>query len=167
MRDFDKLSSGMLSRGPSPGNGRGAGRPWGGIVEHTPVLWIGWVTSAAKKAGVNPQSIKLSFYGIELAIVTTRLTYGARYYWLCPICQRRREAIYYNGRVGCQRCLNLGYLSESHRPTSVWGTLDRLYSRDFPRYNPPDDVAGVIVTELKQQFTSKLEAIIAGVKVET
>jgi hypothetical protein len=169
MRHFDPdyiVQKSLSQRGPFSGNGRGPGRRWGGLVEETPVLWIAWVTSAAKKAGVNPQNLFIAFYQTPLTIVTTRLTFGLRYYWLCPTCYRRCEAIFYNGRVGCQRCLNLGYLSEAHRQSSAWAILDRIFSRDFPysRYGPPDEAA-TIVAGLRAEFEAQLKRIIEGVKV--
>lgn len=124
---FNRISR---HRGPAPGMGQGPGRPWAGIVEQTPAVWVGWVTSACKHAEVDPLALTVTFHGQALEMDAVKLTYGTRYYWRCPRCRRRVEAIYATGAaVGCRTCLHLGYLSQASRPSSAWGLLDRLFSR--------------------------------------
>ncbi len=159
----------LTRRGPYPGDGRGPGRRWGGIVEKTPVVWITWLVSACKKAGVNPLTMRAEFCGITLRMTVVKLTFGYRYYWLCPLCGRRCEAIYNNGRVGCQRCLHLGYSSEAHRPTSAWAILS-LFSRNWPferRRDMSDQAAAAIVKALRGEFERKLTGLLDSIKIET
>ena len=51
--DVDTLETRADSaRGPFPGEGRSAWRPWRGIVEKTPCLWVTWLTEACKRLRV-------------------------------------------------------------------------------------------------------------------
>ena len=109
--------------------GRGPGRKWGGIVERTPCLWITGIKDACKAAGISPDAIRVAFYGTELEMTYVELTFGRRWYWLCPRCGRRCEAVYVTDVVGCRVCLRLGYLSQSRRKTSAWLWLERLFTR--------------------------------------
>ena len=129
--DADTLFSRLAHhRGPMPGMGRSRGRPWAGIVEQTPALWVGWVTSACKHADLAPLAVAVTWHGQDLEMDAVKLTYGTRYYWRCPRCRRRVEAIYATrAAVGCRTCLHLGYLSQASRPSSAWGYLDRLFTR--------------------------------------
>lgn len=156
--------------GPMTGNGRGPGRPWGGIVEETPGIWITWIASAAKAAGIEPMTLQISFGGIVLQMTRVKLTFGWRYYWSCPLCARRCEAIYHAGRVGCQRCLNLGYSSEAHRPNSARFVLDCLLSRRWPfeqrrRWNIPDNASTAILAGLQGEFEKRLQALFDNLKI--
>jgi hypothetical protein len=99
---------------------------------------------------------------------TVTLTFGLRWYFLCPICSRRCEAIYIAGDVGCRQCLHLGYRSQCHRPTSAWIHLERLFDRDWPftkRFHPSDE-AGVIVKELGQFFRKEIQELVDQIKVK-
>lgn len=169
--DAESLITCALSqRGPMTGEGRGSGKRWGGIVEQTPVIWVGWFVSAAKAAGIEPIAPQCSFGGIALQMTRVKLTFGWRYYWLCPQCRRRCEAIYYNGRVGCQRCLNLGYSSEAHRPNSAGFLLDCILSRRWPfeqrrRWDIPDQASAAILAALHGEFEKRLQALFDNLKI--
>jgi hypothetical protein len=89
--------------------GRGPGRPWNGIVEHTPCLWITWVADVTKRVGISPDQMEVEFYGVPIEMTPVQLTFGIRWYFLCPRCGRRCEAVYYAGAVGCRVCLRLGW----------------------------------------------------------
>jgi hypothetical protein len=151
---------------------RSFGRSWGGIIERTEALWIVWITAAARQIGVSPESLELRFHGVDLIIARVALTFGPRYYWLCPLCQRRCEAVYHlNNQVGCRQCLHLGYLSQSYRPFSSWGELDRLFTRRFlsrgrrgDRHKNESALAGV-VAEVRAELHRQLVDLIAGVEI--
>jgi hypothetical protein len=101
-------------------------------------------------------------------MTSVELTFGRRWYWLCPRCSRRCEAIYASGVVGCRVCLHLGYLSQSRRKSSAWLWLDRLFSRHWPfsrRYFPSDE-AGAIVKSLGKGFRKQIRELVAQVKVD-
>ena len=156
----------MGQRGPV--FGRGPGQPWNGIVERTPCLWITWITDATKRAGVSPDTLQVSFYDVPVKMSSVQLTFGKRWYWLCPRCERRCEAVYYAGVVGCRMCLRLGYLSQSRRSTSVWGFLydlfaDRSLSRG--RYDPSNE-AGAIVRELENELRQELRNLVAAIDIK-
>jgi hypothetical protein len=162
----DLFNQAMHQRGPV--FGRGPGRPWGGIVERTPCLWITWVTDACKVAEVSPDSLRVSFYGTQLEMASVELTFGTRWYWLCPHCGRRCEAVYATSTVGCRVCLRLGYLSQSHRSSSAWLWLNRLYTRSWPfskRYFP-DDEAGRVVRELGKKVREDILELVTNVRIE-
>jgi hypothetical protein len=116
--------------------GRGPGKPWRGIVEYTQALWITWIINACKTLIIKPFDLNVKWHGVSISMDTVQLTFGMRYYWLCPQCDRRCEVVYKNGiEIGCRKCLHLGYLSQSHRPGSALGRLDRIYSRHLQRIN--------------------------------
>ena len=120
----------LQRRGPMPGFGRSAGRPWRGIVEKTPALWVTWITGACKRAGVDPLSVRLTFSGQPLEMATVELTFGTRYYWLCPRCGNRCEAVYATRAcVACRECSHLGYQSQVTRSASPFRTLNQIFSR--------------------------------------
>ncbi|MHB1317847.1 MAG: hypothetical protein ACYCYF_04415 [Anaerolineae bacterium] len=112
-------------RGPAPGQGVGPGKPWRGVVERVPCLWISWVVGELRRAGRDvPASIMVD--GVRVQLASAHLTYGRRYYFVSPCCFCRAEALYLmNGRWACRRCHRLGYASQTHRPESVMGQLDR------------------------------------------
>jgi hypothetical protein len=148
--------------------GRGAGRPWGGICERTPAFWVTWLTEACRAAGLDPRRLNVSFGGQPVKLVGVDLTYGRRYYFLCPNCGRRCETVYITGRVGCRKCLRLGYLSQAHRRSSFLGELDRLYSRDFPysrRYHGAQE-GNCIIEGLRVEFAKQLNDLVAQVEVK-
>lgn len=147
--------------------GRGPGRPWNGIVERTPVLWVTWIVDAARRAEISPNELKVSFYGVAVKWNSAELTFGTRWYFLCPRCGRRCEAVYFAGAVGCRVCLHLGYLSQSRRPTSAWLWLDRLFTRTWPfsrRYSPTDE-AGAIVKELGKEFRKQVRDLVDQIDI--
>jgi hypothetical protein len=104
--------------GPKGGQGRGPGRPWGGIVEDTPALWVGWIVALARGHGAAPPGLQLQANGRRLCFECVRLTYGLRWYFLCPECGRRCEALFFGHRVACRKCLRLGYRSQAHTSSS-------------------------------------------------
>jgi len=81
------------ARGPRPGDGASAGRPWAGLVEETPALWVTWFVATAKRLGW-PLPLGLNVGGRPVRMTSIPLTYGPRWYWLCPECGRRIEALY-------------------------------------------------------------------------
>ena len=161
--------AGKPNPGPAPGQGNSHGQKWGGIVEKTPAIWITWIIEAAKAVDTNPLNLLISFFGQPLDMATVELTYGPRYYFLCPLCHRRCEAIYHlPNKTGCRQCLRLGYLSQNHRPDSKWYYLRLINNRNFPydpRYNT--DKAYWIVYDLRREFEKKLNQAVEGLRIET
>ena len=156
-------------RGPMPGEGRGPGRPWGGIVEDTPVIWITWLVALAKKGGRPVEGLRVEVAGTVLTVTHVELTFGRRYYFRCPECWRRCEAIYFLGqRVACRKCLSLGYRSQTHRPGSPWATADYVFSRRpwFPRrWEIPPQVGEAFAELVRLKAQRAAEEIIERVKV--
>lgn len=144
--------------------------PWGGVIERCEAVWVGWITAPARQAGLDPESLNITFHGVPLHLVRIDLKFGPRFYWQCPICQRRCEALYYSsGRVGCRRCLRLAYVSQSTRPFSEMGQLDRLMTRRFSRgrrwnrSRNQDALAGVVQEirlELRRKIQSMIESLV-------
>lgn len=148
-------------RGPYPGWGCGPGRPWRGLVEETPAFWVTWLVALARKLGLNPDALNLTWYGVPFHLATTELTFGTRYYFLCPRCERRCEALYYAGAVGCRVCHHLGYRSQAHRAGSIHQIFDLLHDRDFisshwRRWDPPDPIKQFVVGELAELARTEL-----------
>ena len=169
------LVDGMLGKlghqhGPYPGWGqRGHGRRFGGIVEDTPGLWVGWVVDLSKRAGRDPLSLRLSWGEWALRLAYVDLTFGRRYYWRCPVCDRRCEAVYtLGGRLACRVCHHLGYRSQASRAGSVYGFLDTILGRRWLRQGryQGNDKAGELVAGLAQEFRAKLQAVIDGLSIQ-
>lgn len=158
----------LRRRGPMPGYGRSSGRPWAGIVEETPAIWVTWVTGACKRAGVDPFTMRLVFNGQPLYMTSVELTFGTRYYWLCPRCGNRCEAIYSAGRVGCRECLHLGYESQVTRSASPFRTLNQIFSRrgyGLPRrYNPSEPVERFLVATLRQMIRERIQLVVEQIQ---
>jgi hypothetical protein len=139
------------------------------LVEDTPCLWVTWVADAAKRQG-RPVPEALSVDGRRVALEAVRLTYGDRYYFRCPICGRRVETLYFALRPGCRQCLRLGYRSQSHRATSVYWTLDRLFARRFlpSRWTTAEgDPVGFLVEGLREDLQRRIDDLFDAVKVAT
>ena len=159
----------LQRRGPMPGFGRSAGRPWRGIVEKTPALWVTWITGACKRAGVDPLSVRLTFSGQPLEMATVELTFGTRYYWLCPRCGNRCEAVYATRAcVACRECSHLGYESQATRPSSPFRTLNLIFSRrahGLPRrYDPSEESERMLVAGLRGLLMERITHVVAQVE---
>lgn len=164
------LSNFGHQRGPWTGWGRGHGKRFGGIVEDTPALWVGWVVDLSKRAGRDPLSLRLSWGGYALRLAYVDLTFGRRYYWRCPECDRRCEAVYIlRGRLACRVCLHLGYKSQASRPASAYAALDLLLGRHWPwvrgRY-ASNSHADELVASLAGDFRAKVQQMIDGLSIE-
>ena len=174
MQDYvDDLFSRMSSaRGPSSGMGRGPGHPWYGVVEDTPALWITWIVEASRRLG-RPMPHALKVDGKLVCLACVKLTFGWRYYFECPRCGNRCEAIYFLRRdaSGCRRCLHLGYRSQMHRRYSPYGELDRMFSRGrdlWRRYRINGASEGLVtetLRELRNKLGTEIENMLARVDV--
>jgi len=114
---------------PGPTNGNGPGESWNGLVERTPAIWIRWLKELCQATGRDIEDLGFQMYGIPVKITGVELTFGTRHYFICPGCARRCEALFFVGEPFCRECANLGYLSQSHRPSSALGELRRIRSR--------------------------------------
>jgi hypothetical protein len=154
-------------RGPMSGQGRGNGRPFKGIIGEVPCVWIGWVVGTARRMGISPDALRLEWSGEPLTMASVQLTYGVRWFWVCPMCGRRCEALFsIGGRQGCRKCHHLGYRSQCNRPGSPWPVLDLAFSRSGPvignRYWPGDNadaLAKALAAHLKGLLTNALASL--------
>ena len=161
-------------RGPMPGEGRGPGRRWWGVVEDTPVVWIGWLVTLAKGRGVPIEELGVKIGDQQIAITSVELRFGRRYYFRCPICRRRCEAIYWiRDLVGCRVCLHLGYRSQKHTPGSPWRLWMMALERKkrhwdwLPgRYRPAPSLTDEFAEMLRQGAMKAVDEIIERVKIE-
>lgn len=156
-------------RGPMPGHGRGPGRAWRGIVEETPVIWCSWVVAAGRASGRGvPLRIKINDVWIPMPGV--RVGFGVRYYFRCPRCRRKCEAIYILGGVpACRKCHHLGYRCQARRWSSVYAILAPLFDRDLtapPRYIVDDELLHDELVEAQDTIKARLLSILDGVTVE-
>ena len=117
-------------RGPMPGQGRGSGQAYRGIVEETPALWIAWIAAAYRRMGTAvPEQIFID--GLAVQLDYAEQTFGRRYYFLCPTCGHRRETL----GDGCGRgSVRPGSAPRGHIPGGVpvadGGTFDGGTGRD-------------------------------------
>lgn len=153
-------------RGPGPDEGRSSGTPWRGIVEETPAVWVSWVVGAARRSGYKtPDHLEVN--GQRAHLVSVPLTYGLRWYFECPHCGRRCEALYLKGGdFACRRCLRLGYRSQKYRATSCYAVLDRLFARDYipARWRGPEKV-DVMAAALRERLEKAVDGLFEGAKV--
>ena len=167
---FSALDKMGHQRGPIPGEGRNGRDPWAGLVEETTAVWATWIVDAARRAGC-PLPVTLDAHGTTLRMTSVDLTYGRRWYFLCPHCGRRVEAVYFVGRdMGCRRCLRLGYRSQKSRPASVYRVLDWVFARDrwrSGRYGFDADKIGIVGEAVRSRLEAKVDALFAGLKVMT
>lgn len=168
-QDFaEQLTARMARhRGPGPGDGKGPGRRWAGIVEETPALWVTWVVDSARRIGVDPLALGVIAGTMPLRIETAQLTYGLRYYWRCPICGKRVEAVYIKRQVGCRRCLRLGYRSQTYRAASPYAVFDQLFSRDLfaRRYADPGNRLDGTLDALQRALQGKIDELVRHVAI--
>lgn len=156
-------------RGPMPGGGRGPGRQWRGLCEETPVIWIGWVVAAGRASGRGvPLRIKIN--GFWVPIPGVHLTYGIRYFFRCPACHRKTEAVYILGGVpACRKCHRLGYRSQARRRSSVYAILAPLFDRDLRapgRYIVDDRLLHDELVKAQDTIKARLLSILDDVAVE-
>jgi len=162
-----------MQPGPFTGMGsNGRGNPFGGIVEDTNVFWVRWLIDAARTAGVDLAGLSVAFAGVPLRLDAVRVGFGTRHYWLCPECGGKCEAIYRQGRrVGCRRCLHLGYRSQISRITSRWFWLNRMFDESLNRIlssrTAPDDfTAKAIAAAFRDKFEQHAQEQSAAILVE-
>lgn len=172
-RNQDRTGAGVgrlfSQRGPGPGEGRGAGQPWAGIVEETPALWVIWFVVQAKRLGWQ-LPLNVTAGGRPLRMTPVAMTFGPRWYWLCPDCGRRCEAVYLRGgRLACRKCHRLGYRSQTQRITSVHAWLDLIFDREAltttARYRV-DKIPEGLVNELQQELGAQIAKLFESVRVE-
>ena len=151
--------------GPGLGQGRGLGRPYRGIVEETPALWVQWIAAAYRRMGKDvPDEIFVD--GMPVRLVYTQLTFGKRYYFICPLCGHRRETLYFLRRdFGCRKCLHLGYRSAVQRKTSIWACLDRVFRGGEltrrSRRREGDAELEDLVQEMREYLAGQIDVMVA------
>lgn len=167
-----KLESGNFSqRGPYQGGGRGPGRPWSGLVEETPALWVGWLVALARLAG-KPVPVAILVGDVRVNITAVRLTFGNRHYFKCPRCRRRCEAIYILARVpACRKCHHLGFRSQAQRASSIWAVLDVMFDRRAlarpQRYDVDKGLLADVLAEVRADLGARLASALDGITVAT
>lgn len=71
----------------------------------------------------------------------TALSYGWRYWFICPHCQTRRGTLYFtNKQIACRKCFNLHYPSQSESQMDrlrrkIINKRDRLFKSNDSEYN--------------------------------
>jgi hypothetical protein len=167
LHDGRELPMPWEHRGPKNGEGKGPGRPWQGIVEETTCLWVTWFISLAHSQGKTPPELGLQVNGHTLAYASVPLTYGRRWYFLCPHCGRRCEALYLlGGRLACRKCLRLGYRSQTHVPGSPAIEWDRIFDRRLglsPRYCNVGPLADLFEAMLREHADKGIERIMDAI----
>lgn len=169
---LNRLQSGNFHQpGPIRGTGRGNGQPWNGIVEDTPCLWVTWFVAMAHATG-QPIPAAVAVGNVEVHIVGVELTFGARFYFRCPYCWRKCEAVYLVGGVpACRRCHRLGFRSQAQRSTSIYAAFDVLLDgRPYPvspRYRIDESLLSDLLAGVRNQVAGRLAAALDGVEVAT
>lgn len=84
----------------------------GKITENVRSIRIDDIVRQAKKE-FKSQFIKssLNLRGVEIQLTTTQTRFkGKRFWFICPICHKRRGVVYIDsGLLGCRVCLDLKY----------------------------------------------------------
>lgn len=61
-------------------------------------------------------------------------------------------------QVSCRQCLRLGYISQSHRPGSMWGALDEMFSQEMAgsmRVMVPDEVDVDYILDMRGRVVNR------------
>jgi len=132
MSEFDAMLAKIgHQRGPTQGWGNnGRGKPFAGIVEDTTSFWVGWLVDAARAAGIEPQSVRVAFCNVPLTITPVKVGFGTRYYWRCPECDRRCEAVFWARRHNSIVAVSSTFFDPSLTPSgisAVEAMLDKLF----------------------------------------
>ena len=163
-----RLQRGDWGRGPVRGFGRSHGRPFNGIVEDTPALWVTWIVAITTATG-KPPPVAIVVSGERVAITSVRLTFGDRFYFVCPRCHHRREAIYIMGRrPACRSCHHLGYRSQAARAGSMVAALDAILGRPAlvpGRYGFDATVLAGVIDGARDDIAARLARALDGVTV--
>lgn len=104
------------------------------------------VTSGRKKITVGVKGDNITYQLVNDKVVIgridrTALSYGWRYWFICPHCYSRRLALYFtNKSIACRDCFNLHYASQSENKLDrlrrkVIKYRDRLFKSNDYEYN--------------------------------
>jgi hypothetical protein len=122
----------------------------------------------AKTLGQSPQATPTPLWTGGLAITGTRLRYGWRWWFICPMCYRRAYYLYWQfGHFACRTCQGLTYEScqKSHADDRGRGyvgmvkrasRLDRLCERhsklrdELARHRPGSHAARRVMARLER-----------------
>lgn len=153
-------------RGPLPGQGRGPGEPWQGLVEETPQVWAAWLAEywRAKTRRPLPEvpPIRLTYEGQEVRLVGVERPFGYEWQFLCPECGERRRVLYLTRRgLLCRRCGKLGYLSQARRKGRTLELGLPLWGRRMLGGLPE-----ALAQDLAQNVRKELEGLFSKLSVE-
>ncbi|WP_392558744.1 hypothetical protein [Orbus mooreae] len=110
----------------------------------SPLQYI--ITSGNKKLTVQVKDYAITYTLpngriIQSRIDDTAVSYGSRYWFICPHCQTRRATLYFtNQQIACRQCFNLHYPSQSENKMDrlrrkVINKRDRLFKSNDYEYN--------------------------------
>lgn len=153
-------------RGPLPGQGRGPGEPWEGLVEETPQVWAVWIAEYWRSKTRRPlpevPPIWLTYAGQEVRLVGVERRFGYEWMFLCPRCGGMRRALYLTRRgLLCRRCGRLGYLSQARRKERALELGLPLWGRRML-----GGLSKALAQDLAQDVRKELEDLFAKLSVE-
>ena len=74
---------------------------------------INHVVKQARETNQDVKSVLNETFGQDIDITSTRLTYGLRYWFVCPSCKERKGILYLTSdRPFCRTCLGLKYKNQ-------------------------------------------------------
>lgn len=163
-----RLQRGDWGRGPLRGFGRSHGRPFNGIVEDTPSLWVTWIVGIATATG-KPPPAAIVVNDDRVGITSVRLTFGNRFYFECPRCHHRCEVVYIlDCRPACRKCHHLGYRSQAARTSSMVAALEAILGRPAlvpGRYGFDTTMLAGVLAGARDDVVSLLARALDGVTV--
>lgn len=155
-------------RGPLPGQGRGPGKPWQGLVEETPQVWAAWIAEYWRFKTRRPlpevPPIRLTYAGQEVRLVGVERPFGHEWQFLCPGCGGKRRVLYLTRRgLLCRRCAHLGYLSQARR-----GGKERALELALPLWGRRmlGGLPEALAQDLAQDVRKELEDLFSKLSVE-
>lgn len=89
-------------------------------LEQLPKVLVNeWVRQARKKMVNQLLEMEADIGGFQIEFATSQTRFGGRRYWfLCPICQRKRGVLYLNpiNRImQCRKCLGMSYWQQRYK----------------------------------------------------
>lgn len=165
MRQAFRTTLGFGRRGPLPGEGRsGRGESWWGFAEETPQVWADWLARAWRRLSGQPlpptPPFTLVWDAVAIPIEGVRMTFGWRWYFRCPHCDRRCLVLY-EGRRGlaCRRCNRLGYRSQARRIRAPLDDVLPRWGRSFVPASVASPLAEALANDIQRQLTTLFERL--------
>lgn len=95
-------------------------------IDNIKSISINEIVRTAKAMETTPEGVLKQLVNGEIKLTTTSLTYGDRFWFVCPSCSKRSGKLYqYTNGLTCRKCLNLKYRDQSLHRNKYFETVIR------------------------------------------